>query len=95
MLSFILLHAHYVATTRTSDQKLFDHAIRATRPRSEEAPIWGKQFLDLRLTNRSTAWRRLPGDLYTHNIGKVIRITDQVITMHISWGVDPPERRTL
>lgn len=95
MLSFVLLHAHYVATTRTSDQKLFDHAIRASRPSSEEPPIWGEQFLDLRLTNRSTVWRRLPGDLYTHNIGKVIRITDQVITMHISWGVDPPARRTL
>ncbi len=31
-------------------------------------------------------WRRLPGNIYAHNLRRDFVLNDKVITMHISWG---------
>lgn len=85
-----------MGTMGSWDQKLFDHFIRTDVPTDETPPAWNEYYVNWQsfiTTNESVIWRRLPGELYTHNQGKLIRVFPQTMAVHISWGKGPPSER--
>ena len=102
MLRYTILHPTPMGAFPTYDQKLFDRFIRFKVPEGDEPSQWHALFPNDVLHFESSLktpwhlslqWRRLPVELYVHNIGSKLLLTDKTITVHISFGIGEPVRR--
>jgi hypothetical protein len=93
MMRYSILSHKYLYSHRTYDQKLFDHFLR--RRDKLIPPQWPELFadLDVLFPVNNISYRRLPGDLYTHNHRDQVRFSNRTIALHISWGFKPPSQR--
>ncbi len=94
MLEFTIAHVRLFSKMATLDQKLFDRSIRRPLPHGELPRQWPLYFEDLQLSNSSAvSWTRLPSELFTHNLGPRVHVTNETMTVHVSWGIESASDR--
>jgi hypothetical protein len=96
--NYAILHNGDLAWKRTFDQKMYDRFLRQRhREPDEQRPIHlENNFHDFEKVTPDipVKWRRLPGELYTHNRDKIVCFDrNSTLTIHISFGVRTPLQR--